>query len=71
MMSAKTVVLLIQNVLTKKFIHFNPSTGQVELQADKFSKGMSLSYVYAIIHNYMLYGNDLANRSLYRQLHTE
>ena len=47
MMSAKTVVLLIQNILTKKFIHFNPSTRQVELQEDKFSKGMFLSCVYA------------------------
>lgn len=46
-MSAKTVVLLIQNVLTKKFIHFNPSSEKVELQTYKFSKGMCLSLPFA------------------------
>ena len=39
-MSANTVVLLIQNVLTKKFIHYVSSQKAVELQSNKLSKGI-------------------------------
>ena len=38
-MSAKSVVLLIQNVLTKKFIHFNSPLKQADLTATKLSRG--------------------------------
>lgn len=46
-MAARNVVLVIQNVLSKRFIHFNSSSKEVELQPNEFSKGIIVIIKYA------------------------